>query len=168
MGNDASVFTLIVNESITKIFPFSGNSFPISGQFFLKNYLFPYLNWSEAWHTDCLLKLPKDTALNCTQIQGTMGGRMVSRIFLSKRAQKDLKKVPNFIRDKLESWVKSVNEIGLEEVRKIQGYHDEALKGKRKGQRSIRLNHSYRAIYCIMHNGTIEFVSIEEVNKHEY
>ncbi len=50
---------------------------------------------------------------------------------------------------------------------KIKGYHDEPLKGKRKGQRSIRLSKSYRAIYTIKKN-EIEFVSIEEVNKHDY
>ncbi len=93
---------------------------------------------------------------------------MIFRVLLSKRAQKDLQRVPSFIRDKLESWVQAVKEIGLEEVRKVPAYHDEALKGKRKGQRSIRLNRAYRAIYAIMQNGSIEFVSIEEVNKHEY
>ncbi len=39
--------------------------------------------------------------------------------------------------------------IGLSEVRKVPGYHDEPLKGQRKGQRSIRLSRSYRAIYVI-------------------
>lgn len=61
-----------------------------------------------------------------------------------------------------------MKETGLEEVRKVPAYHDEALKGERKGQRSIRLNRSYRAIYAILQSGAIEFVSIEEVNKHEY
>ena len=32
---------------------------------------------------------------------------------------------------------------------KANGYKDESLKGKRKGQRSIRLNKSYRLIYEI-------------------
>jgi hypothetical protein len=34
-------------------------------------------------------------------------------------------------------WVDDVEERGLEEVRKIPGWHDEPLKGERKGQRSI-------------------------------
>ncbi len=93
---------------------------------------------------------------------------MIYTVLMTRRAQKELRKVPEFIRDKLESWVQAVREIGLEEVRKVPGYHDEALKGDRKGQRSIKLNRSYRAIYIIMRGGTVEFVSIEEVNKHEY
>lgn len=56
---------------------------------------------------------------------------------------------------------------GLEEVRKVPGYHDEPLKGKRAGQRSIRLNRSYRAIYEIKEE-QVEFVSVREVGKHDY
>ena len=55
----------------------------------------------------------------------------------------------------------------LEEVRKVLGWHDEPLYGKRKGQRSIRLSKSYRAIYVIKKTH-IKFVSIEEVHKHAY
>ena len=62
----------------------------------------------------------------------------------------------------------SVEAIGLEEVRKVPGFHDEPLKGDRKGQRSIRLNRAYRAIYVANKGGTVEFVSVEEVNKHDY
>ncbi len=57
---------------------------------------------------------------------------------------------------------------GLEEVRKIPGYHDEPLRGDRQGQRSIRLSRAYRAIYVVKADGGIEFVSVEEVSKHEY
>lgn len=56
---------------------------------------------------------------------------------------------------------------GLEETRKVPGYHDEPLKGDRAGQRSIRLSRSYRAIYEVKKD-TVEFVSVEEVNKHDY
>lgn len=69
---------------------------------------------------------------------------------------------------KLRAWVDAVHRIGLREVRRIPGFHDEPLKGQRAGQRSIRLNRSYRAIYVVKKDGGIEFVSIEEVNKHEY
>lgn len=64
------------------------------------------------------------------------------------------------------SYVK-VGSRGLEEVRKVPGYHDEPLKGQRAGQRSIRLSRAYRAIYEIKSDG-VEFVLVEEVNKHEY
>ena len=53
-----------------------------------------------------------------------------------------------------------VQELGVSEVRKIRGYHDEPItKGPHLGQRSIRLNRAW---------GAAEFVSIEEVNKHVY
>lgn len=48
------------------------------------------------------------------------------------------------------------------------GYHDEPLKGKRVGQRSIRLNRAYRAIYEIDETGQVHFIEVLEVNKHEY
>ena len=53
-------------------------------------------------------------------------------------------------------------------MRKTPGYHDEPLRGERQGQRSIRLSRAYRAIYIIKNDREIEFVSVEEVSKHEY
>lgn len=87
---------------------------------------------------------------------------------LSAKAKKDLKKVPLAIALKLQMWVDAVGHRGLREVRKIPGYHDEPLKGKRKEQRSIRLNIAYRAIYIINKASRINFVEIREVNKHAY
>ncbi len=69
--------------------------------------------------------------------------------------------------DNLLIWVAAVEHDGLEEVRKVPGYHDEPLRGDRSGQRSIRLSRAYRAIYEIKQD-TAHFVSVEEVSKHEY
>jgi proteic killer suppression protein len=88
-------------------------------------------------------------------------------IELSKQAIKNLSKMPSEIIDALELWIRTVKSIGINETRKIKGYHDEPLKGVRKGQRSIRLNRAYRAIYVINENDKIEIVIIE-VNKHKY
>jgi len=93
---------------------------------------------------------------------------MIRNVSLSRFAMKQLGKTPRFIRIKLKAWVENVEAVGLEEVRKVPGYHDEPLQGKRHGQRSIRLSRSYRAIYVIKRNGHIQFVSIEEVSKHDY
>jgi proteic killer suppression protein len=87
---------------------------------------------------------------------------------LSRKVLKDLKKVPRAIAIKLQAWVDAVGHSGLSVVRKTPGYHDEPLKGKRAGQRSIRLNKAYRAIYVIDKNNQLQFVEIMEVNKHEY
>lgn len=93
---------------------------------------------------------------------------MINTVVISKNAEKDILKIPSYIQVKLRMWVNDVERLGLSEVQKISGYHDEPLKGERKGQRSIRLNKAYRAIYRILDNGKIEFVHIEEVNKHDY
>jgi len=87
---------------------------------------------------------------------------------LTKNAQKDLAKVPDFIKDKLLLWIDAVERLGINEVRKTPGFHDEPLKGDRKGQRSIRLNKAYRAIYTEDQRKRVHIISIIEVNKHEY
>jgi len=92
----------------------------------------------------------------------------VYRIELTKNAKKDLTKIPIFIKDKLLLWVDAVERLGIHQVRKIAGFHDEPLKGDRRGQRSIRLNKAYRAIYIENRNKEAYIVSIIEVNKHDY
>ncbi|HVY53270.1 MAG TPA: hypothetical protein VHA13_01985 [Gammaproteobacteria bacterium] len=87
---------------------------------------------------------------------------------LTKKALKDLKKIPLPIAIKLQAWIDAVGHKGLSEVRKIPGYHDEPLKGCRKGQRSIRLNIAYRAIYVISNAGAITCVEVQEINRHAY
>jgi proteic killer suppression protein len=91
----------------------------------------------------------------------------IHNVEISKAALKDLKKVPNVILDKFQSWVEAIEIEGLRSVRKLPGFHDEPLKGKRKGQRSVRLNRAYRAIYTIKKD-KLEFILVEEVNKHDY
>lgn len=93
---------------------------------------------------------------------------MITEVRIAKRAAKDLMKVPLHIRLKLMGWIDHVAHYGVGETRKIPGYHDEPLKGQRMGQRSIRLSRAYRAIYEIHQNGSLHFISIEEVSKHEY
>ena len=81
---------------------------------------------------------------------------------------KVVSKIPVEVRLKLWRWIKSVPTQGLEETRKIPGYHDEPLKGQRLGQRSIRLTKAYRAIYTMHFDGSIRVIFIEEVHKHDY
>jgi proteic killer suppression protein len=88
-------------------------------------------------------------------------------VTVAEKVQKNLHKVPVPIKKKLFTWVAAVEERGLIEVRKIPGFHDEPLKGDRQGQRSIRLNKQWRAIYRMIYQ-KIEFVLIEEVTPHDY
>lgn len=93
---------------------------------------------------------------------------MITRVVLSNQAQKDIRRLPRHIVLNLRTWIESVESEGLEEVRKLPGYHDEPLRGARAGQRSIRLSRSYRAIYVIEGAGSLKFICVEEVNHHEY
>ena len=81
---------------------------------------------------------------------------------------KKIKKVPLPIVNKLEHWIVQIERHGIREVRKIKGFHDEPLKGKRKGQRSIRLSRSWRAIYREEKYDNINIIIVEEINKHDY
>ena len=92
---------------------------------------------------------------------------MIATVEIDENLKKSLHRVPLAIKNKLFVWVAAVEERGLAEVRKIPGFHDEPLKGDRYGQRSIRLNKKWRAIYKIIH-AKIEFALIEEVTPHDY
>jgi toxin HigB-1 len=86
----------------------------------------------------------------------------------SKIAKKQFLKAPEIIQKKLASWTESIEKVGIKEVRKNSGYHDEPLKGKRSGQRSIRLNIQWQAIYTVNEDRTITLVTIKEVTPHDY
>ena len=63
---------------------------------------------------------------------------MTYDVLIEKDAKKGLSKAPENIQNKFYKWVELVMSLGLSEVRKVPGFHDEPLKGKRLGQRSIR------------------------------
>lgn len=87
---------------------------------------------------------------------------------LGKFAEKQLKKIPKIIQETLQVWVESVELEGLPAVRRLPGYHDEPLRGDRQGERSARLNRSYRVIYIEQEGGGLVVVAVQEVNKHVY
>jgi proteic killer suppression protein len=93
---------------------------------------------------------------------------MIRRVEVTRRAEKQARRLPVHVRRKLKSWTYLVAEMGLEEVRKMPGFHDEPLVGRRRDMRSIRLSRAYRAMYRLVHDGDAEVVSIEEVSKHGY
>lgn len=91
-----------------------------------------------------------------------------SVVRLSKFAGKQILRLPQNIQKALRTWVLSVEMEGIWRVRMIPGYHDEPLKGERAGQRSLRLNRSYRVIYEETELDQFIIIGIQEVNKHEY
>ncbi len=94
---------------------------------------------------------------------------MITVVELSEFLNKQIKKrqIPDFILIKLQDWVEDVENRGLERVRQIPGYHDEPLKGKLAGTRSIRLGKGWRAYYQIREFKRIT-VWVERIDKHEY
>lgn len=97
-------------------------------------------------------------------IDSSPKGCIIRSVTLSSNAQKELRRIPRYLIDRLMSWIESIEKYGIMETRKVRGFHDEALKGNRQGQRSIRLNRAYRVIYTIKEN----LIFIEEINKHDY
>ena len=90
----------------------------------------------------------------------------MTQVYISSTAKKQLKKAPVFIVQKLFDWIDTLSTIGLLEARNLKGLHAETLQGKRKGQRSIRLNKQWRAIYQ-EHQEHIE-IEVLEVTPHDY
>jgi toxin HigB-1 len=76
-----------------------------------------------------------------------------------------LSTLPNEIKLKVSAWVLAVQENGLERTRQRPSFHDEPLQGKRKGQRSIRLNRQWRLIY---EEQTGLIIQVEEITPHDY
>ncbi|HXN05507.1 MAG TPA: type II toxin-antitoxin system mRNA interferase toxin, RelE/StbE family [Nitrospiria bacterium] len=50
---------------------------------------------------------------------------------------------------KYELWKNIIFRHGPLKLKEFPGFHDEALKGIRKGQRSSRMNLQYRVIYIV-------------------
>ena len=91
----------------------------------------------------------------------------IRTVVWSRRVARQLNRLPIAIREKFHAWVAAVRLAGLREVRKTPGFHDEPLKGDRKGQRSVRLNLAWRAIYVERIEG-IELIEVIEVTHHDY
>ena len=89
-------------------------------------------------------------------------------VLISRQAEKELTKIPAYIGIKLQAWIDSVCNSGLQKTRKIPGYHDEPLIGKLLGLRSVRLSKKYRLIYQIEIEAGNKVINILRVNNHDY
>ena len=89
-----------------------------------------------------------------------------TKITRSRGFEKQLDKVPDFIQKKVLFWIFLVESNGIWEVMKSPGFHDEPLKGDRKGQRSVRINKAYRLIYHSIQDRI--HIQLLEVHKHDY
>ncbi len=97
---------------------------------------------------------------------------MITRVEVTRRADKQLSKAPQQVAAKLLAWLDAVEAKGLEEARRVPGFNDHPLKGKLAGKRAIRLSRLWRAVYEVKETKTgakvIEFVEVQEVHPHDY
>ena len=87
-------------------------------------------------------------------------------IYEHRRAVRQIDRVPVEIIKRYEKWKDIVRLSGPAGLRAIRGFRDEALAGRRKGQRSSRLGSQYRVIYTVDKDRVL--VQVLEVNPHEY
>ena len=79
---------------------------------------------------------------------------VIMTVFWSKNVDKQVDRLPQYIRRKFFTWVDAVNLIGIRRVRVRPWFHDEPL--------------SYRVFYVERRGGETELIEVIEVNKHEY
>jgi proteic killer suppression protein len=66
---------------------------------------------------------------------------------------------------KYELWKNIVFRHGPDKLKEFPGFHDEKLKGERRGQRSSRLSLQYRVVYTLEKKTVSVFVL--EITPHE-
>ena len=82
--------------------------------------------------------------------------------------EKQLRRVPKDIIKRLQRGAVYVETTGLVETRKVPDFHDEPLKGRWKGCRSVRLGHKWRVIYKYNKGNEENVIELREVTAHEY
>lgn len=93
---------------------------------------------------------------------------MILQIIESKKARKDINRMPREIKISYEIWARLIEEHGISILRNYKGYCDESLKGEWKGYRSSRLNKQWRVIYSVDFDGSLEIARVERITPHEY
>jgi proteic killer suppression protein len=87
-------------------------------------------------------------------------------IYEHRDIAKICRKLPDHIVKKDELWKNIIVRHGPDKLREFPGFHDEGLKGERKGDRSSRLSLQYRVIYSVERD--IVTVYVLEITPHEY
>lgn len=88
------------------------------------------------------------------------------RIREHKEITKICPKLPVIVLKKYELWKNIIFRHGPDKLKEFPGFHDEKLRGVRKGQRSSRLSLQYRVIYSVERD--IVAVFVLEIVPHHY
>jgi addiction module RelE/StbE family toxin len=83
-----------------------------------------------------------------------------------RKIRRRVQRLPVEILKRYEKWKDIVRISGPEGLRLIKGFHDEALKGEWKGNRSSRLGLQYRVIYAVMPREVV--VKVIDITPHDY
>ena len=68
-------------------------------------------------------------------------------------------RLPKAVKDRFKQWATEVEQKGLEEVRRVPGYHDEPIKSL-PGRRSVRVGEGFRACYETFIENGIEVLKV--------
>jgi len=90
----------------------------------------------------------------------------MSEIYEHRRMSRVLQRLPEEVLKRYEKWKDIVRISGPQGLRAIKGFHDEALKGDRQGQRSSRLGQQYRVIYEVSKEEVLVYVL--DLTAHDY
>jgi mRNA-degrading endonuclease RelE of RelBE toxin-antitoxin system len=87
-------------------------------------------------------------------------------IYEHRRLARVLPRLPESVLKRYEKWKDIVRLSGPQGLRAIKGFHDEALEGERRGQRSSRLGQQFRVIYEVSRQEVVVYVV--ELTAHDY
>jgi len=83
-----------------------------------------------------------------------------------RRVVRRLARTPTEILKRYEKWKDIVTISGPQGLRRIKGFHDEALGGDWKGHRSSRLGDQFRVIYRVEAPNVV--VKVIDLTAHDY
>ena len=106
---------------------------------------------------------------NITENAASGAAPIAQEVSISKKATKAIETLPHEITGNLQYWIELVQRDGLNEVRKIKGYHDEpCMSTALQGVRSVRLNRGYRLYYTVDESVSSRPITVINVDLHEY
>ena len=87
-------------------------------------------------------------------------------IYEHRRIDRQFRTLPLEIQKRYEKWKDILAISGPQGLRRIKGFHDEALSGQQKGYRSSRLGLKYRVIYKVRKQQIM--VQVIDLTAHDY
>jgi len=88
------------------------------------------------------------------------------RIEEHRRVDRQLDRVPREVLERYEKWKDIATLSGPPGLRRIKGFHDEALTGEWKGHRSSRLGIQFRLIYRVV--ASEQLFQVVSITAHDY